>query len=127
MSVLLHVRAALNASPAVSGVVAGRIHPVELPQAPTLPALVLTPVRTEDERHLSGHNRLPVTEVIIDVVARTWAEADSLAEDVKSALQDYRGEPIDDIASTSLDFTDRGQAGDLYRRRMGFDVRWRQT
>lgn len=121
------VRAVLTASSPVSVAVGARIYPVELPQSPTLPAIVLTPVRTEDERHLSGHNRFPVSEVVIDVCAATSNACDDLAEKVKTALQDYRGGPIEDVASTSLDITDRGQAGNVYRRRLGFDVRWRQT
>lgn len=120
------VRAVLTASVPVSAAVGARIYPVELPQSPTLPAIVLTPVRTEDERHLSGHNRFPVSEVVIDVCAATFNGADDLAEAVKTALQDYKGGPIEDVASTSLDITDRGQAGNIYRRRLGFDVRWRQ-
>lgn len=126
-SIVPLVRAVLTASTPVSALVANRIYPVELPQSPTLPAIVLTPARTTDERHLGGHNRYPVSEVIIDVCAAAFNACDDLAEKVKVALQDYRGAPIEDIASTSLDFTDRGQAGDIYRRRLGFDVRWRQT
>ena len=126
MSTLLPlVRAVLTASTPVSAIVGARIYPIELPQAPTLPAIVLTPVRTTDERHLSGHNKFPVSEVVIDVCAATFNGADDLAEAVKTALQDYKGGPIEDVASTSLDMMDRGQAGDLYRRRLGFDVRWR--
>jgi hypothetical protein len=126
-SIVPLVRAVLTASTPVSSLVATRIYPVELPQSPTLPAIVLTPSRTEDERHLSGHNRFPVSEVIIDVCASAFNACDELAETVKTALQDYRGGPVEDIASTSLDITDRGQAGNIYRRRLGFDVRWRQT
>lgn len=126
-SIVPLVRAVLTASPPVSAAVGVRIYPVELPQSPTLPAIVLTPVRTDDERHLSGHNRYPVSEVIIDVCAPAFNACDELAETVKTALQDYKGGPIEDIASTALDVTDRGQSGDIWRRRLGFDVRWRQT
>lgn len=128
MSTLLPlVRAVLTASAPVSAIVGARVYPIELPQAPTLPAIVLTPNGSYDERHLQGHNRYPLAGVIIDVCAATFKGADDLAEAVLTALQDYRGGPIDDIASTALDETDRGQAGDIYRRRLGFDVRWRQT
>jgi hypothetical protein len=126
-TILPLIRAVLSASTPVTAVVAARIHPVELPQAPTLPAIVLTPVQTTDERTLQGHARYPVSDVVVDVCAATFAAADDLAETVKDALQNYRGGPIDDIASTSLDITDRGQAGDIWRRRLGFSTRWRQT
>lgn len=128
MSTLLPlVRAVLTASTPVTAIAGTRIYPIELPQDPSLPAIVLTPARTTDERHLGGHNRYPVSEVIVDVYASAFNACDDLAEKVKTALQDYKGGPIEDIASTSLDFTDRGQAGDIYRRRLGFDVRWRQN
>ncbi len=128
MSTLLPlIRSVLTASAPVSAIVGARIYPVELPQAPTLPAIVLTPVQTSDERTLQGHARYPVSEVVVDVCAASFAAADDLAEKVKDALQDYRGGPIDDIASTSLDIIDRGQIGDIWRRRLGFSTRWRQN
>lgn len=126
-TILPLIRAVLAANGPVSAAVGARMYPIELPQDPTLPAIVLTSVQTTDERTLQGHSRYPVSEFIVDVCGATFAAADDLAETVKTALQDYRGGQIDDIASTSLDITDRGQAGEIWRRRLGFSTRWRQA
>ncbi|MER9199665.1 DUF3168 domain-containing protein [Mesorhizobium sp. M0933] len=129
MSALTIVRDILLADTTVIAVTATRIWPIVKPQNSPNPAIVLTLVSEEDGRHLGGSNRYPLARYIVDCLADDYAGADALGDKVKDALRDYRGVAggitVDDLALDDLDFFDRGEQGDIWRRRLGFRIRYR--
>ncbi|MBB3410660.1 hypothetical protein FHT87_004592 [Rhizobium sp. BK316] len=131
MSGISIVREILAVDADIIAVVAQRIFPIELPQKIQLPAIVLSSVDEIDGRHLSGSDRYPVSRFIVDCVAATYQAADVLGDDVRDTLIDYRGSiagfEVDDIAHDGVDFFDRGETGDAWRRRLGFRMRFRAT
>jgi len=119
---------ALLAESNVTAVVGVRVEPVFLPQGSALPAVVVSQVSDQDELLLQGQAQYPIARFVVDAVAESFAAADSLGDEVKSALSDWRGEAAGReaiILSDDLDSFDRGEAGDLWRRRMGFRARYR--
>lgn len=134
MSALTAVFRILQADSGVVTYVGHRRYPVELPQNADLPALVLTLVDERDGRHLLGSNRYPVARFLVDCVADQtpdgYWDADVVGEAVKAALIDYRGKvegyQVDDIGHDDIDFTDKGEGGQHWRRRLGFLMRYRE-
>jgi hypothetical protein len=129
VSALTIVRDILADDSGITASVAGRIWPVELPQETGLPAIVLHMVDEHDGRHLGGSDRYPLARVIVDCLGDSYADADGLCDAVKAALIDFAGSvgsaTVSDVAHDDLDIFDRGQAGDIWRRRLGFRVRYR--
>lgn len=129
MSALTIVRDILAADATITAVTGSQIWAIVKPQKSTYPAIVLTLVSEEDERHLGGSNRYPLARVIVDCLAADYDGADTLGDKVKDALRDYRGVvggiTVADLALDDLDFFDKGESGDIWRRRLGFRVRYR--
>ncbi len=129
MSVLSTVRTMVAGEDTITGMVGGRVYPVELPQNTGLPALVLHLINERDGRHLLGSNRYPVARFIVDCIGSTYQAADELGDVVKSALIDYRATVgnvrVDDLGHDDLDIFDKGERGDCWRRRLAFVMRYR--
>jgi hypothetical protein len=129
MSAINAVRLILQADSGVTDKVSTRICPIEVPQGSTLPAIALLMVDEIDGRHLLGSNKYPVARFIVDCLGTTYQAADELGDAVSYALVDYSGSvtgfQIDDCAGDGIDFFDRGERGDIYRRRLSFAMRYR--
>jgi hypothetical protein len=129
MSAVAITISALRASPAVSALVGPRIEPVLASQAATLPGLVVTLARETEGYALAGRGGFREAFVIVDARAASYAAADVLAEAVIDALADLRNVEIAGRTASflrdDLSASDRGEAGDLFRRRQGVVVWWR--
>ncbi len=69
----------------------GRLHPVVLPQKPTLPALTYQRVATAPVRSLSGTSDRASVVLQIDIWARSYPAAKQAADAVTERLQNSRG------------------------------------
>ncbi|MDB5541231.1 MAG: hypothetical protein JWQ89_2958 [Devosia sp.] len=122
------LRGALEGESAVTAKVGARIYPVEAPQQATMPSLVLHLVDERDERMLSGAGRYPVARFIVDCIGETFGQAAGLGLTVKDALRDWTG-TVEGFSAyfdcDEIDHFDRGERGDLWRRRLGFEARFR--
>lgn len=129
MSALTAVRCVLQSSPAITSLVGSRIYPVEAVQDMPMPQIVIHLVNEVDGRHLLGSNRYPVCRFICDCLAEEYNDADQLGDTIDFALIDYRGTvvgyKIDDIGHDDIDEFDRGETGRIWRRRLGFLMRYR--
>lgn len=129
MSALTIVRGILTANSTITAVVVDRVWPVEKVQGKPNPAIVITLISEEDGRHLGGSDRYPLARFVVDCLGDTFPSADALGDAVNAALIDYRGTvggvAVDDVAADDLDFFDRGEQGDTWRRRLGFRIRYR--
>jgi len=67
-----------------------RIHPLRLPQKPTLPAVTYTRISTPRE-HAFERSFLPHPRYQFDCWAETYNRAHDVADEVVSALDIYRG------------------------------------
>lgn len=130
MSALDLVRAAILDTPAIVAEVGDRLWFVEAPQAPVLPALVLHLIDERDEITLDGAGGYPVARFIVDALATNFGAANSLGDRVKAGLGSWIG-TVDGLSGHILpgeiDTFDRGDNGRIWRRRLGFSTRFRQT
>lgn len=74
----------------VAGFVGDRIYPVELPEAPTFPAITTTLVSSPGVYDLEGDAGLQMSRVQVDVYARGYAEMETLKTAVRRLLSGYR-------------------------------------
>ncbi|KQX42408.1 hypothetical protein ASD04_00085 [Devosia sp. Root436] len=129
MSAIDIARAILAANSTVTSAAQGGFHPVELPQNVTLPAVVLHLVNDDDGRNLTGTNGYPLAGIIVDSVAESFGAASILADKIKAALNNYSGTiggaAVTSVFHNGLDLFDRGGQGGKWRRRLGFDIRYR--
>jgi hypothetical protein len=128
-SALDFLRAALASESAVTAKVPeARIYPIEAPQDVTLPALVVHLVDERDEQLLAGAGQYPVARFIIDILGGSFGEASTVGGIVKDALRDWSGTAAGFRASfntDAIDHFDRGERGNIWRRRIGFEARFR--
>jgi len=132
MSAIDHIHTILSAA-----AVCERIFPVVAPQNVELPCLVLTLVDEDDDATLAGQSGYPVASVLVDCLSPSFGAANELGGAVKGALIDYRGDILDDgspavavarvsyLLLSGIDHFDRGAHGDVWRRRLGFEMRYR--
>lgn len=85
------LRPYLAADLGVSGYVADRIYPIQLPQAAALPAVTYQRISTVPYHHLEGYSGLTASRLQIDCWAVTYADAKGLAEAVRLALDGFSG------------------------------------
>lgn len=119
------VRAALVASSQVSGVVGARIYPMRMPQNVTFPAVVLGEVSNVPANTLAGEagTTLTTTRLQVDVYAKTYSEAASVADLVDAALTRLRTPALTAWREVSRDLFDDELS--LHRRSTDFSV-WRR-
>lgn len=129
MSALTAVHRILQDDTGVSALAANRRWDVELAQNAGLPALVLTPVSLTDDLHLGGSNRYPEFVFNVDAIGLKFGDADALGDAVMEALTDYRGVvagyDITSIFHNDIDYVDKGETGEHFRRRLSFVMRYR--
>lgn len=109
------VRAALLADVAVTALVADRVYPLQAPQNPTLPFLVLTQVSDVPASTFTGApaGLLSAVRMQVDAYAERYAEAHELAAAVDDCLGALSGTPISAIRENTTDSRDDGT--ELYR------------
>ena len=119
---------ALLADAGVIALTGTRIAPDPLPQTTTLPAVSIALVDEVEERILSGMSGYPLAVVHVSCLASTMTAALSLGETVKAAFNDLQfahGGKTAGFAKRGPDFTDWSEDQKIFRRVIGFEVRWR--
>lgn len=130
MSALTIPISILQSNTAVAAMVGRRVYPVDMPQESDCPAIVVTPVRLVDDLLLQGQAHYPVIDIITDAVANDWRQCDELGDLIKDALIDFHGNAAGYHAIVYLeeiDFTDRGEDGERWRRRIAWSIRYRKN
>ena len=129
MSALTAIRRVIQSKAAVTALVGSRVYPIQAVQADGFPALVLTLASEDDSTRLEGADFYPVAHIIVDCLAKTFGEAETLGDKLKNAIIDYRGTVtgygVNYILASGLESWDKGEAGDVFRFRIGFRMRYR--
>lgn len=81
------VRAILVAAPAVTSIVGQNIEPVRQDQATDAPRVLLTRVSLTPANHLKGAPTLDQSRVQLDAFGVTYAQARSIADACRAALE----------------------------------------
>lgn len=81
----------LQAVVGVTNLVGTRVYPVVLPQDPIYPAIRYQQLAGSREPTMGSNNGLVNTTVQIDSYSESYAQARQVAEEVRSALQRFRG------------------------------------
>jgi putative heme degradation protein len=87
------IRTRLTSVSAVTALVSTRIYPNVLPQSPTLPALVYQRIDEQRETAMSADPGVVRARMQVSAWATTFGAARNAAEEVRKALQRYRGTP----------------------------------
>lgn len=122
------LQAALKTEASVTAKVADRIFAIELPPKAAFPALVLHLVDERDERMLTGAGQYPLARLIVDCIGETFGQAAGTGALVKDALRDWSGTVEGFFVAfdhDDIDHFDRAETGKLWRRRIGFQARFR--
>lgn len=128
MSALPIVESILSAAAQVTAIVGNRIFYTTAPQGAARPHLVMVQTVERDERLLQGQSQYPESLVNVICMGDDFPAVEDLGNAVIAALQDaagtYRGKHAalarDDVDSTDFLPNDR-----IYRRIVGFSVRYR--
>ena len=126
--IVQRVREILLESPAVVAVVGNRVYPVEWPDAPEFPLVIVQRVTGLGETDNQGEAGIESTRVQVDVYSdRGYADCGALARSIRGILHGFKGGPasvpcaID--ASFCINNADQAvpeteRAGPRLRRRM---------
>jgi hypothetical protein len=123
-----HVRTYLLANSGVSTLVGTKIYCGFLTELTALPALTVTLVGTYPElTHDSGPGMLTRSEVQVDAWAASYSEVKSLADKVRLALSNYRGDlatgvPVGGSVMTTMLDGDEEMDIENYRVVMRFEL-----
>lgn len=128
--------ARLRAFAGLSALVGTRIRPHVLGQGETYPAVTYYVTSQVDADHLRGPGGLPATEMTFDCYASTYGQAEAVADQIRLALDGYRGlmgstrvqmALVVDARGEGYDWPDDASQSGYYRA--GVDVRivWEQT
>ncbi len=86
------LRVALLADPAIAALVGTRVYPMELPQNPTLPAIVYQRISTPGETPMLKHAQVaPRIRIQLSLWAGTFGAVRQLAAAVDAKLDGYSG------------------------------------
>lgn len=75
----------------VKAIVASRVYPLVIAQKTALPAITYQTSSLKPDRNLSGNTGRMTATVQLNAWAETYTEVKSLAEALRSALNDYSG------------------------------------
>lgn len=81
----------LTTNAGVAALVASRVYPKQMPQAPTYPAIVYHRISGPREHSQTGSSGLAHPRFQFDLYARSYAGAKNLSEKVRLAFDDFRG------------------------------------
>ncbi len=87
------VRAVLLADPAVVALLGDRLYPVQLPEASTFPAGVITKASGVGEYTLDGDSGIARSRIQIDLYGEGYAAVVTIKRAVRHALSAFRGSP----------------------------------
>lgn len=110
----------LSAAPGVTSITTN-IYPVSGPQETTFPVIVYTQTRDDRGQNFDEVENFVRATFMIDSYAESYASSITLAEEVKSALNDYRGGDIQLIKlESSTDILERET--ELFRVSQNYEV-----
>ena len=115
----------LGADGTIAGLVSTRIWGKDLPQDPTLPALVVTNVTSEDDYNAAGADDLVQARFQIDCWATTYAVCLQLANAVRSKLSGYSGAAGSESVKGSFKRSSNDETQDstgYHRRMLEFEI-----
>lgn len=104
---------------ALAGLVAGRVYPVRLPDAPVFPAIRYSAVNTNYLSTLCGQTNLSESRYRLDVFATTTTEAEQIAASILSIM---RGSALgfQNVPLTAIDGYEPTVA--IYRKTLDFQI-----
>ena len=108
--------------------------PLTAPQGQALPIVIYKRTGTSRERTLANAIGLPVASFEINVYSLTYAEAKSLSEEIRSALDEYVGSNAGVVVERStmtdesdeIDLPTDGQSKPIYIVALNFEVRFQE-
>ena len=108
--------------------------PLTAPQGQALPIVIYKRTGTSRERTLANAIGLPVASFEINVYSLTYAEAKSLSEEIRSALDEYVGTNAGVVVERStmtdesddIDLPTDGQSKPIYIVALNFEVRFQE-
>ena len=108
--------------------------PLTAPQGQALPIVIYKRTGTSRERTLANAIGLPVASFEINVYSLTYAEAKSLSEEIRSALDEYVGTNAGVVVERStmtdesddIDLPSDGQSKPIYIVALNFEVRFQE-
>ena len=72
---------------ALRGLVSDRVYPLQMPQLPTLPAIVYTRIANTPQNVIYGRPTLDQVRIQIDAYATTYKGAKDLAQSIRDAME----------------------------------------
>ena len=109
--------------------------PLTAPQGQALPIVIYKRTGTSRERTLANAIGLPVASFEINIYSLTYAEAKSLSEEIRSALDEYVGTNATGVVVERSNMTDEsddivlpneGQSKPIYIVSLNFEVRFQE-
>jgi hypothetical protein len=108
--------------------------PLTAPQGQALPIVIYKRTGTSRERTLANAIGLPVASFEINIYSLTYAEAKSLSEEIRSALDEYVGTNAGVVVERStmtdesddIDLPTDGQSKPIYIVALNFEVRFQE-
>lgn len=108
--------------------------PLTAPQGQSLPIVIYKRTGTSRERTLANAIGLPVASFEINIYSLTYAEAKSLSEEIRSALDSYIGTNAGVVVERStmtdesddIDLPTDGQSKPIYIVALNFEVRFQE-
>lgn len=108
--------------------------PLTAPQGQSLPIVIYKRTGTSRERTLANAIGLPVASFEINIYSLTYAEAKSLSEEIRSALDEYVGSNAGVVVERStmtdesddIDLPTDGQSKPIYIVALNFEVRFQE-
>jgi Protein of unknown function (DUF3168) len=108
--------------------------PLTAPQGQPLPIVIYKRTGTSRERTLANAIGLPVASFEINVYSLTYAEAKSISEEIRSALDEYVGTNAGVVVERStmtdesddIDLPTDGQSKPIYIVGLNFEVRFQE-
>ena len=125
MSAIPHVIAGLQANTPVVALAGARIHAVAAPQAEFFPSIVVLQTSEAEEYSIfEGATSYPESRVTVMCRAQTAGDAIRLGDAVIAALKNVRSGGVT-IWRDQVDSTDFVEDAKIFRRLLGFHVRYR--
>ena len=108
--------------------------PLTAPQGQALPIVIYKRTGTSRERTLANAIGLPVASFEINIYSLTYAEAKSISEEIRSALDEYVGTNAGVVVERStmtdesddIDLPTDGQSKPIYIVSLNFEVRFQE-
>ena len=124
------IRTRLLSVSAVTNLVSTRIYPLTLPQGVTMPAVRYQRISGNSDPHIRGTTGTATARLQFDILATTYAAAESLREAIREAIDQYTGTSSGVVihscnATSHLDLFDEPVHGDavgLYQMVSDYEI-----